>query len=74
MLSKKELVEEVESLPIEERVAVVDGLLRTLNSPDPEIDKEWIAVAKRRLSELRSGKVSAIPGEEVFARIKERFA
>ena len=69
----KELIQEAVSLPIEERVMVVDSLLRTLNPSDSEIEKEWVAVAKRRLAELRSGSVKAIPGEEVFAKIQERF-
>ena len=52
---------------------VVDSLLRTLNPPDMEIEKEWVKVAKRRLAELRSGSVKAIPGDEVFMKIQERF-
>lgn len=40
---------------------------------EPEMDRKWIAVAKRRLAELRSGHVKAIPGEEVFARIHMRL-
>jgi hypothetical protein len=31
-------------------------------------------VAKRRLSELRSGRVKAVPADEVFARIRQRLA
>ena len=74
MPSTAELIHEVESLPVEERTAVVDSLLRSLNPPDPEIDRKWAAVAKRRLEELRSGRVKPVPGEEVFARIRQRFA
>jgi len=69
-----EIIHEVESLPVEERTLVVDSLLRTLNQPDPEIDRKWAAVAKRRLDELRSGRIKPVPGEEVFARIRQRFA
>lgn len=74
MLGTKEIVKEAECLPVEERAILVDCLLRTLNPIEPEIEKKWIDVAKRRLAELRSGQVKAIPGEEVFARVKERFA
>lgn len=73
MHGMKEIIQEAASLPVEERVMVVDSLLRTLNPPDMEIEKEWVKVAKRRLAELRSGKVKAIPGDEVFAKIRERF-
>jgi len=39
-----------------------------------EIDKKWAALAKQRLGELRSGKVKAVPGEEVFRKIWNRFS
>ena len=73
MLSAREIIEEAESLPVAERAIVVDSLLRTLNAPDPEIDREWAAVAKRRLAELRSGSVRPVPGDAVLARARERF-
>ena len=57
-----------------ERAIVIDSLLRTLNPPDPEVDRRWAMVAKRRLTELRAGQVQPVPGDEVFARTKERFA
>jgi putative addiction module component (TIGR02574 family) len=74
MPSAVEIIREAEALPVEERTLVVESLLRSLNPPDPEIDKKWAAVAKRRLQELRSGRVKPVPGEEVFARIRQRFA
>jgi len=69
-----EIIRETESLPVEERTFVVDSLLRSLNPPDPKIDKKWAAVAKRRLGELRSGHVKPVPGEAVFAKIRQEFA
>ena len=74
MPSTAEIIHEAESLPVEERTTVVDALLRSLNPPDPEIDRKWAAVAGRRLEELRSGRVKPIPGEEVFAKIRQRFS
>ncbi len=38
----KDIIRDAESLPAEERIAVIDSLLRTLNRPSPEIDKAWI--------------------------------
>jgi len=69
----KEIIEEAECLPVEERLMVIDSLLRTINAPTSEIDFEWVEVAKRRLAELRSGRTKAVPGDEVFARIRNRF-
>ncbi len=73
MPSTVEIIHEAESLPVEERTVVVDSLLRSLNPPDPEIDRKWAAVAKRRLDELRSGRIKPIPGEEVLDKIRQRF-
>ena len=74
MHGTKDIIQEATALPVEERVIVVDSILRTLNRPNPDIDKEWIDVAKQRLAELRSGRVRPVPGDHVFARIRERFA
>jgi putative addiction module component (TIGR02574 family) len=73
-MSTKELIAESTSLPVEERVLVLDSLLRSLNPPHPEIDRKWAAVAKRRLAEMRSGHVKAVPGDEVFSKVWNRFA
>lgn len=71
-MNTKQLIDEAVSLPIEERALVVDSLLRSMNQPESEIDKKWASEAKRRLAEFRSGRVEAIPGEDVFAKIWER--
>jgi len=72
-MNTKELIEQAIALPVEERALVLDSLLRSLNPPQSEIDIQWAAEAKRRLAELRSGKVEAIPGEAVFESVWERF-
>ncbi|MGB2823971.1 MAG: addiction module protein [Phycisphaerae bacterium] len=73
MPSARDIIREAESLPVEERAIVADSILRTLNRPDPAIDREWLAVARRRLNELRSGGVTPVPGNEVFSKVRERF-
>lgn len=72
-MKTKELIDEAVSLPVEERALVIDSLLRSLNQPESEIDRKWAAVAQRRLTEMRSGTVDAVPGEEVFEKIWKRF-
>ena len=74
MPATKKLIDEVLSLPVEDRARIVISLLESLNKPNPSIDKEWTNLAKRRLEEIRSGKVNPIPGEEVFQKIQTRFA
>jgi len=74
MHDTKEILEHASSLPVEQRASVVDSLLKTLNSPDEGIDRKWILAAKRRLKEIRSGKVKTIPGNRVFETVRERFS
>jgi hypothetical protein len=73
-VSTKEFIRAATALPAEERALVVDSPLRTLHEPDPEVDRAWTDVAERRLSELRSGRVRAVAGEEVFAKARARLA
>lgn len=44
----------------------LDPALRSLDRPDPEIDRIWLEEAERRLRAYREGKVDGIPAEEVF--------
>ena len=73
-MNTKDLIQEVMSLPVEDRLIVVDSLLRSLNTPESEIDKKWAEVAKHRLKELHSGDAKSIPGEEVFKKIWKKYS
>jgi len=74
MHGTKDIIQEAATLPVEERAIVVDSLLRTLNPPNTEIDRAWVRIAQRRLADLRSGRVQPVLGDQVFAKVKERFA
>lgn len=73
-MKTKDLINEVISLPVEERAIVADTILRSLNPQDSEIDRKWADIAKKRLSELRHGEMSVISGEEVFEKIWKQFS
>lgn len=65
----KQLISEAEALPIEDRALVVDSLLRSLNTPEPAIDTKWLAIAQKRLQEIRSGSAEKRAGDDVFAKL-----
>ena len=69
----QDLIDEAISLPLEERSLLVDSLLQSMNPLSKENDQKWALEAKKRLEELRSGKVKAIPGEEVFKKVWEKY-
>ncbi len=73
-METKNLIQEVISLPIEERAIIVDSILRSLNPISSEIDTKWIKVAKKRLEELKSGRIKPVPGNEVFDKVWKRFS
>ena len=70
----KKIIKEVAALPVEERILIADSILRSLNPVNTDIENEWIKTAKKRLEELRLGKVKTIPGEEVFKKIQDNFS
>jgi len=66
-----QIVEEANHLPREQVSELVDRLTLNLHHAiDPEIEEAWKEEAHRRLAELKSGQVKAVPGEEVSERIR----
>jgi hypothetical protein len=70
----KRIIREARDLPIEDQAEIIDALLRTLNAPNPDFDREWVDTAKRRLEEIRSRAVRPTPWGKVLGRIRDRFA
>lgn len=70
----KDLITEANSLPIDEKVILVDSLLKSFNNPVSGVDQEWTRLAKKRLSDLYSKKIKFIPGDLVFSRIQKKFS
>jgi len=69
------VIEDVLSLPADQRIDLADRILTSLNPPtDPEIDALWAVEAERRVKEIEVGKVQLVPGEEVFAKIHRKYA
>ena len=68
-----EFLEVAESLPIEMRIAIVDRLLETIQPTNPDIDKLWVAEADRRAAEIRSGKVTAKPGDVFLNEARKKL-
>ena len=70
----EKLLQEVLSLPSHLRTKLIDKLIESLNIPiQKEIDELWAEEAEKRISDINSGKVKSIPGEEVFDEIRSRF-
>ena len=67
------VMDEVLSLPADARMSLVEKLLASLNLPtQPEIDRVWAEEAERRVAQIDRGEVELIPGEEVFAKLRQK--
>lgn len=71
-MKTEELLAEISDLPVEERAKIADGILKTLNRPNPEMDARWMEEVERRAKEVESGEVEMISGEEFQKRRKEK--
>jgi len=69
------IADEALQLPCDERAALVEVLLRSLNSPiAAEIDSLWADEAERRVREIAEGKLQPLDGETVFRELREKLA
>jgi putative addiction module component (TIGR02574 family) len=67
----EQIAEAALALPSDARALLADRLVESLDPlTDQDVRGAWAAESLRRLDEIRSGKVKAIPAEEVFSRIR----
>ena len=70
----EKILNQILSLPCEDRVVVAEKLLQSLNSPaQTDIDHAWAEEVERRIDDIDSGKIASIPGDKVFSDIRERL-
>ncbi len=68
------IVDDVLSLPTDQRLALVNRILESLNvATQPEIAALWAEEAERRIEQVEAGQVKPIPGEDVFKETRERL-
>jgi putative addiction module component (TIGR02574 family) len=73
MMKTQELLDQIVDLPVDQRAQLASEILQTLNRPDPEIEKEWVKEARRRLKDFESGHIDAIPGEQVHRELRQKY-
>ena len=52
-----------------DRAALIEGLILSLDQPDPAIDALWLKEAESRLAAYRSGELDAVDADQVFAEL-----
>ncbi|MFZ0417130.1 MAG: addiction module protein [Candidatus Sulfotelmatobacter sp.] len=70
-----ELLEKALTLSTQERGLLIDRLVETLdNEPAEEgVEAAWGEEIRRRVDDIRSGRVKTIPGEQVLRELAEEF-
>ena len=68
-----EIISMVESLPVDIKTTLVEKILNSLHPSIKEIDALWEKEVKKRIKEIKTGKVRTIPGNKVFKEIHEKF-
>jgi len=70
-LTAEQVAEEALALPSEARALLADRLVESLDpAEDGYLRELWVAEARRRQDDVRSGRVKTIPYDEAMARVK----
>ncbi len=69
-----ELLEKALTLSSHERGLLIDRLVESLDDEPAEegVEEAWAEEIKRRVDDIRSGKVKTIPGEQVLRELAAR--
>lgn len=65
-MSSKDILKLALSLRPEDKLTVVEGLLKSLDEPDRKLDEIWAEEAEKRLKAYREGRLEGIPIEKVL--------
>ena len=65
-MSTKELLDKAMKLEPEERLTLVEGLIKSLDEPDKKLDEIWAEESEKRLKAYREGRLKGVPMEEIF--------
>jgi putative addiction module component (TIGR02574 family) len=68
-VSTETLLRQALALPANDRAALVEGLILSLDKPDPALDELWLKEAESRLAAYRSGELGAVDADEVFSEL-----
>jgi putative addiction module component (TIGR02574 family) len=69
-----EILQKALALSTQERGLIIDRLIESLDDEPAEegVEAAWDEEIKRRVDDIRSGRVKTIPGEQVLQRLKAR--
>ena len=67
------VTDEAMTLPQRERAKLAHALIISMDETQEDVPAAWDQEIKRRVDEIRSGKVKGIPAEDVFAKLRKKY-
>lgn len=68
----QKLLHQAMRLPAHERAALVEGLVESLDKPDPALDALWLKEAESRIAAYRAGELEVVDVEDAFAELGQK--
>lgn len=68
MSPTKTIISKAINLRPAERFIIIDALIRSLDTPDPKIEKVWLKEAQKRLKAYKSGGLQTVSFEDIFGK------
>jgi putative addiction module component (TIGR02574 family) len=70
----EELKAQIRELSFADKTELLRALIAGLDGPANEgVEQAWLEEAQRRHQEIVNGKVRAVPGDQVFLRLRARL-
>ncbi len=74
-ITVEQIAEEALALPSEARALLADRLVESLDpAEDGYVRQLWMVEARRRIEDVRSGRVATVAGVEAFAQVRAAIA
>jgi putative addiction module component (TIGR02574 family) len=64
-----DLLKRALALPVDERAALANTLLDSLETPNQSLDEAWDDEVARRMQDLKAGKAVTVPWEELHREL-----
>jgi putative addiction module component (TIGR02574 family) len=68
MSPTKTIISKALHLKPAEKSMVIEALLKSLDVPDPKIEKIWAVEAEKRLKAYKAGKIKTVSFEDMFIK------
>lgn len=70
----EQIQEDALQLPAEDRMQLMQALHDSvMTDEEREVEQAWIEEAERRYQDWKAGRARGIPGEEVMARLRQKY-